>query len=1248
MKKNRRIVVILGMHRGGVGVLARGIQALGVAFGGKVPDRNERTLESGGESNDFVEMNDTLLDLVGKRWSNLVLPRPETMESVFTPYQEEALALLERGFSESTLCGMMDPRASRLLSFWQSVFLRAGMDDCYVIALRNPVSVARSLAAEYGFKPARSYQLWLSYMLAAIRDTAGKPRIVVDYDALLADPITQLNRVGGALKLPVTETTERAVVEYADNLQLRWMRHGEPDGLTARDDPRAGNFVVRAYDLMCRLARDDVQTPQQSPMFEEEWLALGQAERGSAPLFAYLDDCEDRIDALTPSSEAPTSAPVEMRPVPVTVRAPEAMVKRPQTDAVVSKMRVSIVIPLYNHEQYIDTAINSVLMQTVRPAEIIVIDDGSTDGSAARMREICKEHPEVIFWSWPNQGTHHTLNAAIHRATGDFVAILNSDDSYPSERLEACLAAVQADPTVDVVATGVSFIDETGQCTASAWYEEVRSFYKEEGDLSLGLFNANFLLTTSNLFIRRSVFESVGYFTALRYTHDLEFFLRLILAKKHVHYLDRPLLAYRFHEQNTITENQARVDVELAAIFAFFLYRHERVNGDQGIWRTWLDRYVEILGRKKLLELVEYFLAILAAKPVPGAFAGAETLAAEFRGLLSQLGVDWAAHQLHDSLLARFVAARNAFLDRWERVSSASSLKMALGKQERTIAALRLGFEEQERSIEQFHAKIQPLEGLLAEKDRDSRMQADEIHRLDGILAEKDRASQVQTDEIHRLDQVLVEKDRASQIQADEIHRLYGVLKEQAEEIHRVYDALKEQTDELERLHRRASEQDRSLRKLGDTLSATERELAVLKQSNWYKLGEALRQKDLSPRKLARVAYYFVACLTPQRWKPALQPSIERLARRYKQHSSSARDIPPQSIRQRSDRLPDRPRILHVIANFMLGGSSRLVADLIEGLGDAYQHKVVTSHLPIPPAYVGVDVAELGLSQSPENILTFLREYDPAIVHVHYWGDCDWRWYDVFFHAIQSLGCRVVENINTPVQPYKADFVDRYVYVSNYVRQEFGDDRAPNQIIYPGSDFDLFSRTDTQPLPPDCIGMVYRLETDKLNLQSIDVFIKVVQKRPRTKAIIVGGGSYLEPYRHAVRAAGVMANFEFTDYVDYAMLPALYKKLSIFVAPVWKESFGQVSPFAMNLGIPVVGYRVGGLAEIVDDDSLLAPLGDCNALADLVIQLLDDPVRCREIGARNHARAQALFSVEAMVDAYRVLYEELMETLKCE
>jgi glycosyltransferase involved in cell wall biosynthesis len=98
--------------------------------------------------------------------------------------------------------------------------------------------------------------------------------------------------------------------------------------------------------------------------------------------------------------------------------------------------------------------------------------------------------------------------------------------------------------------------------------------------------------------------------------------------------------------------------------------------------------------------------------------------------------------------------------------------------------------------------------------------------------------------------------------------------------------------------------------------------------------------------------------------------------------------------------------------------------------------------------------------------------------------------------------------------------------------------------------------------------------------------------------------------------------------------------MSIFVAPVHRESFGQVSPFAMSMGIPVVGYDVGALPEIIADPELLAPAGDSDKLADILVDLLNDRARRLGIGALNRQRAHDMFSVEAMIRRYDALYEE--------
>jgi len=287
-------------------------------------------------------------------------------------------------------------------------------------------------------------------------------------------------------------------------------------------------------------------------------------------------------------------------------------------------------------------------------------------------------------------------------------------------------------------------------------------------------------------------------------------------------------------------------------------------------------------------------------------------------------------------------------------------------------------------------------------------------------------------------------------------------------------------------------------------------------------------------------------------------------------------------------------------------------------------------------------------SERVEPIVYQLQRFKPDMIHVHFlghhrdaWGEADWQWYHNIFHAAKAYNCPILENINIPTEPYVNSSVNAYVYVSNYVKTQFGDPLCHNLVVYPGSDFNHFSRQDTT-LPDHCIGMVYRLERDKINEASIEVFIEVVKNRKGTKALIVGGGNLLQHYRNAVSGAGLTDSFTFTDYVAYEDLPGYYKKLSVFVAPVHRESFGQVTPFAMSMGLPVAGYAVGALPEIISDDSLLAPAGDIKKLAEIVIGLLDNNERRHQTGLRNKLRARELFSVEAMIESYKDIYGNLI------
>jgi len=421
-------------------------------------------------------------------------------------------------------------------------------------------------------------------------------------------------------------------------------------------------------------------------------------------------------------------------------------------------------------------------------------------------------------------------------------------------------------------------------------------------------------------------------------------------------------------------------------------------------------------------------------------------------------------------------------------------------------------------------------------------------------------------------------------------------------------------------------------------LQSVTTELETLRKTKWFRLRDAMMTRPITLRAIFKAAYLVASIVTPRALRGVVRrhmPDPSGLA------ASGASQVEPYVVRQAPVTGSRRPRVVHVIANFMTGGSSRLVVDLIERLGH-YEQSVVTSFIPKPPAYVGLEIAELSFPKDEQPFVQHFLRAKATLIHVHYWGDVDESWYAKAINAAKQLGIKVVENINTPVQPYFSTAVRRYVYVSDYVRQVFGRADKSHVTIYPGSDFSHFNHQPGGERAENCVGMVYRLERDKLGEDAILPFIAVVRRRPQTRVLIVGGGDLLEVFRKTVADAGFESNFEFSGYVGYADLPDFYRRMSLFVAPVRKESFGQVSAFAMNMGIPVCGYDVGAIPEIVEDRSLLARAGDAEGLASVMIRLLDSPEERARIGEQQHLRAQACFSVEAMGEAYGKLYRELL------
>lgn len=224
-----------------------------------------------------------------------------------------------------------------------------------------------------------------------------------------------------------------------------------------------------------------------------------------------------------------------------------------------SAATVSVIIPAYNHERFIGPAVESVLGQSHRSLELIIIDDGSTDATAEVIRGYRDERLRYVFQE--NQDAYNALNRGLSMASGDFVAILNSDDIYTPNRLERLLAE-QGASDAQCLFTRVGLIDDDGKHLDdpalwwNQWYEDAVGRYTASGDLYTAFLQRNCLVTTSNLFLTREAVCRVGTFCPLRYLHDYDYIFRVLLAfPGQVRFLhEESLLWYRIHGGNTISE----------------------------------------------------------------------------------------------------------------------------------------------------------------------------------------------------------------------------------------------------------------------------------------------------------------------------------------------------------------------------------------------------------------------------------------------------------------------------------------------------------------------------------------------------------------------------------------------------------------------------------------------------------------------------------------------------------------------
>jgi len=288
----QRLFVVLGMHRSGTSAITKSLELLGVGLGVNLYPAGFDNPKGFWEDRECLEINDMLLSHLDSAYDRLGLAWPDIhADSKVSALKLRATQLIKHKFEENNnVWGFKDPRTCRLLCFWSDVFQALKCEVNFIIAVRNPASVAASLAARNGIAAEKAYFLWLQHVLPSLSAMPDVPRVVVDYDEFLANPYAQLTRISENLRLQLPDHHSPIMENFENNFLDSGLRHSSFSAAELALDDRASPLVIATYSLLQRLAKD--KSSLDSLDVQQTIGELNTRLADASPVFEYINSLE--------------------------------------------------------------------------------------------------------------------------------------------------------------------------------------------------------------------------------------------------------------------------------------------------------------------------------------------------------------------------------------------------------------------------------------------------------------------------------------------------------------------------------------------------------------------------------------------------------------------------------------------------------------------------------------------------------------------------------------------------------------------------------------------------------------------------------------------------------------------------------------------------------------------------------------------------------------------------------------------
>ena len=224
--------------------------------------------------------------------------------------------------------------------------------------------------------------------------------------------------------------------------------------------------------------------------------------------------------------------------------------------------KISVIIPAYNTETYIAQCLLSLVKQTFREIEILVVDDGSTDNTRSIVKTFIQHDKRIKLITQENQGAGIAKNNALNQATGEFVAFVDSDDFLEKDALETAFNTCLKN-NVDLVVFGANGILENKKCKCLYGIEKVPQKFKNQicqpAEIQKNLFNIP-VIAMCKLYNREFLIKNNIYFQDTKTGEDQIFFIKSMLLAKSAYILSKNIYNYRRKRKGSLTFTKKKKD----------------------------------------------------------------------------------------------------------------------------------------------------------------------------------------------------------------------------------------------------------------------------------------------------------------------------------------------------------------------------------------------------------------------------------------------------------------------------------------------------------------------------------------------------------------------------------------------------------------------------------------------------------------------------------------------------------------